>query len=231
LSTLGIGAAGETVVDVGTGTGTLARGFALRGCKVIGIDPDDRLLNQARQLDARASVVVDYKIGRAEAIPLGDESADIVSAGQCWHWFDGARAAREIGRITRPHGRIVVAYFSWLPWPGNVVKATERLILKHNPRWQLSGGNGVFLESLPHLSAARYSALEAFSYDMDVTYSPEAWRGRIRASAGVGASLAPADVKAFDAELARLLEEKFPGGLLQIPHRVFAIVGTKAPAA
>jgi SAM-dependent methyltransferase len=230
LSAFGIGAAGEAVVDVGTGKGTLARGFALRGCKVIGIDPDDRLLSQARQLDATASVTVDYKIGRAEAIPLGDESADIVSAGQCWHWFDGARAAREIGRITRPRGRIVVAYFSWLPWIGNVVEATERLILKYNPSWQLGGGNGVFLESLPHLYAAGFSQFETFSYDRDVAYSAEAWRGRVRASAGVGVFLLPAEVKAFDAELAGMLEGTVPGDVLQIPHRVFAVVGTRAHA-
>src|SRR6266511_1453806 len=45
LAALGIGASGETIVDVGTGTGTLARGFALRGAKVIGIDPDGRRAN------------------------------------------------------------------------------------------------------------------------------------------------------------------------------------------
>jgi SAM-dependent methyltransferase len=230
LAAIGIGAAGETVVDVGTGTGTLARGFALRGCKVIGIDPDDRLLNQARQLDAAASVTVDYKTGCAEAIPLAHDSADIVSAGQCWHWFDGPRAAREVSRITRPRGRVVMAFFSWLPLPGNVVEATEHLIMKHNPSWHFDGGNGFHLESLPHLYATGFSGFETFSYDVDVAYSMEAWRGRIRASAGVGASLAPAEVKAFDAELARLLEESFPGDVLQVPHRVFAIIGTRTPA-
>src|SRR5262249_29708581 len=149
--------------DVGTGTGTLARGFARRGCKVIGIDPDDRLLQKARELDATASVTVDYRIGRAEAIPLADASADVVSAGQCWHWFDGPQAAREISRITRPRGRILVAYFSWLPWPGTVVAATEHLILKNNPSWQLAGGNGFYLESLPHLYPAGFSGIETFS--------------------------------------------------------------------
>ena len=143
LAALGIGASGETVVDVGTGTGTLARGFARRGCKVIAIDPDDRLLNQARQLDATASVTVAYKIGCAEAIPMADDSADIVSAGQCWHWFDGPKAAREVARITRPHGRVVVAFFAWLPWPGSVAEATEHLIVKHNPSWQFGGGEWV----------------------------------------------------------------------------------------
>ena len=227
LATLGIGTAGEIIVDVGTGTGTLARGFARRGCQVIGIDPDERLLNQARQLDAAASVNIDYRIGLAEALPLPDEFADVVSAGTCWHWFDGPTAAREIARVTKPQGRVVVAYFSWLPLPGNVVEATERLIIKHNPSWQFGGGNGFDLTSLAHLPLTGFSNFETFSYDLDVPYTPEAWRGRIRASAGVGASLAPAEVEAFDTELARLLETSFPGKLLPVLHRVFAIIGTR----
>lgn len=228
LAALGIGASGNTIVDVGTGTGTLARGFALRGAKVIGIDPDDRLLDQARRLDAAAFATVEYKIGMAEAIPLPDGVADVVSAGQCWHWFDGRKAAGEFSRITRPHGRVVVAYFSWLPLPGNLVEATERLIMKHNRNWSFGGGNGFDLGSLPHLQTAGFSRIETFSYDLDIPYTAEGWRGRIRASAGVAGSLAPTEVKAFDAELARLLEESFPGDLLQIPHRVFTIVATRA---
>src|SRR5581483_3983391 len=191
LATFGIGLPGQRIVDVGTGTGTLARGFARRGCQVIGIDPDERLLNQARQLDMAAAVTIDYRLGHAEALPLPDKFADVVSAGQCWHWFDGPTAAREIARITKPQGRVVVAYFSWLPLPSSVVEATERLIVKHNPRWQFAGGNGFDLTSLAHLPLAGFSNFETFSYDFDAPYTPEGWRGRIRASAGVGASLAP----------------------------------------
>ena len=227
LAALGIGVSGETIVDVGTGTGTLARGFALRGCKVIGIDPDGRLLDQARILDAAASAKVEYKIGSAEAIPLPDGVADVVSAGQCWHWFDGQKAVVEFSRIAKPHASVVVAYFSWIPLPGSVVEATERLIEKHNRDWGMGGGDGFDLRSLPHLQAAGFSRIETFSYDLDVPYTPEGWRGRIRASAGVAASLAPAEVEAFDAEHARLLEESFPGDLLKIPHRVFTIVATR----
>jgi SAM-dependent methyltransferase len=230
LAALGIGASGETIVDVGTGTGSLARGFALRGARVIGIDPDGRLLDQARRLDVAASATVEYKIGTAEAIPLPDGIADVVSAGQCWHWFDGPKAAGEFSRIAKPHGRVVIAYFSWIPLPGSVVEATEQLIMKHNRNWSFGGGNGFDLGSLPHLQAAGFSRIETFSYDLDIPYTAEGWRGRIRASAGVAVSLAPAEVEAFDAEHARLLEESYPGALLEIPHRVFTIVATRAGA-
>jgi hypothetical protein len=112
--------------------------------------------------------------------------------------------------------------------PGNVVEATEQLIMKHNRNWGFGGGNGFDLGSLPPLHAAGFSSVETFSYDLDIPYTAEGWRGRIRASAGVGASLAPAAVEAFDAELARLLDGSFPGALLKIPHRVFTIVAARA---
>jgi hypothetical protein len=70
----------------------------------------------------------------------------------------------------------------------------------------------------------------AEDYDLDIPYTAEGWRGRIRASAGVGASLAPAEVEAFDAELARLLDGSFPGVSLKIPHRVFTIVAARVRA-
>lgn len=225
LASYDIGASREYVVDLGTGTGSLARGFVLRGCSVIGIDPDERLLQQARQLDETASVSIDYRTGTAENIPLADNCADLVTAGQCWHWFDGPKAAAEIARIIRPRRYVVIAYFSWIPLPGNVVEATENLILKHNPRWGGAGGNDFDLSSLSHLSVAGFSGFESFSYDINTPYTPEAWRGRIRASAGVGAALKPDEVKSFDTELAQLLSRAFPGEKLQIPHRVFAIIG------
>src|SRR5438067_1726011 len=73
----------------------------------------------------------------------------------------------------------------------------------------------------------RFRDLQSFSYDVDVPNSHEAWRGRSRASAGVGASLSPEKVAVFDAELATLLRERYPQDPLAIPHRVFAIVGSK----
>ncbi|HEX5083166.1 MAG TPA: class I SAM-dependent methyltransferase [Blastocatellia bacterium] len=107
LASYRVGAAGEAVVDLGTGTGTLARGLARRECRVIGVDADQRLLDQARQLDKAASVSIEYRKGTAEHIPLADNCTDLVTAGQCWHWFEGPKAAAEIARILRTRGHNV----------------------------------------------------------------------------------------------------------------------------
>jgi hypothetical protein len=65
----------------------------------------------------------------------------------------------------------------------------------------------------------------AIVFPLDVSYTHEAWRGRIRASAEVAASLPAEQVEAFDQELAALLRERFPQDPIDIPHRVVAAVG------
>src|SRR5215470_3815897 len=64
LATLGVGLPGQSVLDLGTGTGLLARDFARRGCRVTGLDPSQALLAQARLADQAAAVSVDYVVGR-----------------------------------------------------------------------------------------------------------------------------------------------------------------------
>lgn len=214
-------------LDLGTGTGTVARGLAERGLSVTATDPAAALLEQAAELDREAGVVVTYHVGRAEAIDAPDGAFDLVTAGQCWHWFDRPKAASETARVLVPGGRLVVAHFDWLPLPGNVVEATEELIRAFNPAWTMGGGTGLYPQWLTDLAVAGYEAIETFSFDVAQPYTPEAWRGRIRASAGVKASLDAEAIERFDHALAERLASRFPGDLLMIPHRIWAAGGVR----
>lgn len=223
LAEFNIGQPGQSIVDLGTGTGTLARGFAFRGCKVIGVDPDPRMIAEAKALDRKNSVSIEYLAAKAESTGLEDGCADVVTAGQCWHWFDRPRAVAEVIRILKPNGKLVIAHFDWLPLAGNMVEATEDLIERHNPDWHLGGGLGIYPQWLPDLDEAGMGGIQTFSYNLEVPYTPEAWRRRIQASAGVAALDAEAARK-FDEDLEKLLADRFPSPVLAVPHRVFAIV-------
>lgn len=220
----GIGSPGQKILDLGTGTGALARGFALRGAEVFGLDPSEELMDEARRLDEEADVSVEYVVGRAEETSFPDDSFDAVVAGQCWHWFERARAAREARRVLKPGGRLTIAHFDWLPLPGNVVEATESLIEEHNPEWNMGGGAGIYPAWLSDVTLAGFEGIETFSFDVGVSYSHSAWRGRIRASAGISASLEEDEVRRFDGELGELLASRFPDDPLFVPHRVWAVV-------
>jgi SAM-dependent methyltransferase len=220
------------VVDLGSGTGTLARGLALRGSDVVGVDIAAPLLEQAARLDSEAGVSVRYHVAPAEATGLPAGEADAVTAGQCWHWFDRPRAAAEAMRLLSPGGLLIIAHLDWLALPGNAVELTEQLIAAHSPaqpapHLRFGGGAGLYGPWLRDAAVAGFAALETFSFDVVLSYTHEAWRGRARASAAIGASLSPERVAAFDSALDAALAEKFPEEPLEMPHRVFALVGRR----
>lgn len=237
LAARGLSRAGARVVDLGTGTGSLARLFAQHGCEVTGVDIAAPLLEQARRLDHEAGVEIDYVKASAEATGLPDGAFDVVSAGQCWHWFDRPAAAREVARLLIDGGSVVIAHLDWLAIRGNVVEATQEIILRYTPPgdpahapWRYAHGTGVYPEWLVDLQSAWFVGIETFSFDVQVPYSHEAWVGRIRASAPVAGTLDDDDVRACSQELTTMLAERYPGAPLAIPHRVW-VVTAQAPSS
>lgn len=223
LDAFDVGREGQSVLDLGTGTGFLARPLVRRGCTVVGCDVDRELLVEGRTASSSSNGPA-YVRARAEHCPFDDDAFDVVTAGQCWHWFDRERATREVRRVLVPGGRLVITHFDWLPVGDNVVAATEDLICEWSPDWPAAGGNGFYPEWAGDVSAGGFENLETFTFDVDVPYTHEAWRGRIRASAGVGGSLPPNEVRAFDDAHAELLTERFPDEPLDVPHRSFTLV-------
>jgi SAM-dependent methyltransferase len=227
IAAAGLFRPGMRVLDLATGTGTLARGFAKRGGSVTGLDIAPEMMAQAKALDAAAGISVEYVTAKAEATGQRDADFDLISAGTCWFWFDGDLAAAEAARVLKPGGHLLIAMLAWLPLKGSVVAATERVIEKHNPGWKLGNYEPGGVRYLRDLANGGFTHRESFAVDYDIPYSHEAWRGRIRASAGVSASLGAAAVAAFDAEHAQMLARDFRDDPMQVPHRVVATWGRK----
>lgn len=223
LQEFGLGEKEQSLLDIGTGTGFLGRKFAEKGLEVTGVDIANELLNVAKKLDKEQGLNITYVSSKAESLPFDENSFDIVTAAQCWHWFNSVEVLHEINRVLKKNGKLIILHLDWLPIKDNVVSKTEELILQYNPNWAGNGGNGMYPDWLTQVSEAGYRNIETFTFDLDVNFSHDAWRGRIRASAGVGASLSDEGVKKFDTDLKKLLNNEFQGNLI-IPHRVFCLV-------
>ena len=130
LQTFDIGLPGQRLLDIGSGTGALARGFAARGADVTALDRAAPLLEAARRLAQDEGVGLKPVQGVAETLPFPAGCFDVGTAGQCWHWFDRARAADEVHRVLKPGGKIALAHFDWISLPGNVVEAPAPLIIR-----------------------------------------------------------------------------------------------------
>lgn len=102
-------------------------------------------------------------------------------------------------------------------------------MLKYNPTWRHAGGTGIHREWNVDVAAAGFANPETFGFEVDIDYTPEAWRGgRMRTCNGVGASPPDAIVADFDRALGCLLAERFPQDPPTVPHRVWALVA-RAP--
>ncbi len=218
---------GHRALDLGTGTGTIARGLAARGMITTGLDRSSSMLAEAERLAREAGLKLRFVEATAEETGMEAARFDVVMAGQCWHWFDRKRAAHEVMRILVPGGKLVLGHFDWIPLPGNVVEATEKLIEQCNPKWTLGGGMGIHPQYLSGLSVAGFTNIETYSFDLEVPYTHEDWRGRIRASAGVGASLPPDKVAEFDRALAKILAARWPEEPMPVLHRTWTVIASK----
>ena len=176
---MGIVTTADRVLDLGTGTGSVARGLAQRGCSVTGLDPSPALLRQARNLDEKVGVEIRYVEARAEQTELPDQYFGVITAGQCWHCFDRPQAVSEVRRLLAPRGRLIIAHFDWLPLPGNVVEATEQLIKQYNPPWDGDDGTGVHPQWFSDLTEGGLLDIESFTFDVVVPYSHEDFRHRL----------------------------------------------------
>jgi ArsR family transcriptional regulator len=104
---------GLRVADVGTGTGILAIELARLGLRVIAIDHSEAMLEAARRkLEAQAVTGVELRRGEIAALPLRDAEVDAALAHMVLHYLPSpADGIREMARVVKPEGRIVVVDF------------------------------------------------------------------------------------------------------------------------
>jgi ubiquinone/menaquinone biosynthesis C-methylase UbiE len=100
---------GEDVLDVACGTGNAAVRAAQAGGRVVGVDLTPELFEAGRRNAAEAGVEVEWLEGDAEALPVEDESADVVvSVFGCMFAPRHRLTAAELARVLRPGGRLCV---------------------------------------------------------------------------------------------------------------------------
>ena len=126
------------LLDLGTGTGIVPRRLAQRrpDLELTALDPEPEQIKAAERMCAEEGVNgVRFHVLRSEQLDIfADGSFDAATACQCHCYFDHERTAPELARVLGSGARFMVIYMSWLPGESAIAAASERLMLRYNPR-------------------------------------------------------------------------------------------------
>lgn len=200
LVELNIGTEGQRVLDLGTGTGVIPRNMYRFGAKWTGADIAENQIRFARELSQKAGMEIDYKVSATEDLDFPAGSFDVVTACQCFAYFDKSVVIPKISGWLKDGGHLAVLFMAWLPGESEIARESERLVLKYNPSW-----NGCNWQrnpvTEPDWAKGWFTMAHGVAFDIPVRFTRETWNGRIKSCRGIGASsLSPEEIDAWEKE-------------------------------
>lgn len=177
---------GPDVLDVGVGTGIVARLLRDAGCRVVGVDADQRMAEFARRSGLHVEVA------RLEDWDAGGRLFDAVVAGQTWHWVEPVAGAAKAASLLRPGGLLALFWNADLP-PADLTAAFGEVYRRVAPdslvarRWvgvrstltldSISGLAHGPVEAVRHAGA--FSAPEEWRFDWERRYTKDEWLDQV----------------------------------------------------
>lgn len=215
---------GQRVLDLGTGTGVLPRNMVRYGAKWVGTDISDNQIEQAKKLSVNTDI--EYYAVSAEKLDFPDHSFDVITACQCFWYFDHEKIMPNLCRMLKPNGRILVLYMAWLPFEDPIAGASEQLVLKYSPNW--SGARETMHPiAIDECYKEQFELVYHEQYPLTVHFTRESWHGRMKACRGVGASLSEGELALWEAEHRALLA-KLPDAFDILHYAALAELRIKA---
>ena len=177
------------------------------GAKWTGTDISESQIKQAKILSQ--GMDIDYYGLSAENIDFPDHSFDVITACQCFWYFNHEQIMPALSRMLKPNGRILVLYMAWLPFEDKIAGASEELVLRYSPKWS-GAGETIHPIQIPACYSEEFELVYHEEYPLDVPFTRESWNGRMKACRGIGASLTDAEVAAWEQEHMELLNKIAP---------------------
>ena len=198
---------GQRVLDLATGTGVLPRNLYSMGAKWTGVDISDNQITYARELSQGKDIT--YLVSMVEDVDFEDCSFDVITACQCFWYFDHDKLAPKLAHMLTKDGRLLILYMAWLPFQDDIAGQSEKLVLRYNPKWS-GAGETIRPIDVPDIYKQYFEVEDQRQFEIKVHFTRESWHGRMKACRGVGASLTPSQLREWEQEHLKLLSKIAP---------------------
>ncbi len=209
LTDRGLCVKGQRVLDIGTGTGVLPRNMYKYGAEWTAADISPHQIEQAKRLAEQAGMDISFVVSPAEELCFDDGYFDVMTACQCFWYFDHEKLMPKLKKMLKSGGRLAVMSMSWLPFEDRIAGESERMVLRYSPDWT---GAGYTRKQLPPDDAVlrHFKLIDSECFDLMVHFTRESWHGRMKACRGVGASLDSEALAGWEREHKAMLEDIAP---------------------
>ncbi len=199
LHSLGVGQSEQKILDIGTGTGILPMNMKCYGGEYTGVDLSSEMIEQAKAL----APDINFICADAHNLPFENGSFDVVTALQCWVYFDKEKLLPELHRVLKKDGSLYIMFLTWLPDEDEIIRRSFELVKRYNPNWSGFMKRADRLDF--HWLSREFSVETVMKKDFRLPFSKESWCDRMVASRGVGATLTEDKISEFRAELMGIL--------------------------
>jgi SAM-dependent methyltransferase len=220
---------GPNVLDVGCGTGIVARQFRAVGHTVLGVEPDARMARLAR------STGIPVEVAAFETWDPAGRVFDAVVAGTAWHWIDPVAGAAAAARVLRPGG-VLAPFGNVYQLPAAVADAVAAAYRRVAPDTPLAAARrpagsildayqGLYVKAAEGIRAAGgFEEPVLWRYDWQHTYRHDELAELLATSGGL-ASLPP-DESAEVLTAARAAIATLPAGVT-LPYATWGLTATR----
>jgi SAM-dependent methyltransferase len=176
------------MLDVGCGTGVSARPFQAAGCRVLGVEVDERMAEFARSRD------LDVEVAKFEDWDPSGRTFDAVVSGTSWHWVDPVAGAAKAAEVLRPEGRLAVFWNVQQP-PAELARAFSEVYRAVLPDSPFASGTMPGLEAYSRFfttatngiqATGAFNRTEQWRFDWEQRYATDEWLDQVPSFGGHG---------------------------------------------
>ncbi len=228
LVTLGELEGTSDVADIGTGTGRIALELAKYVRLVYAVDTASVMLDQLQisaEEEGRSNIRTIEAPG--EATGLQNESLDLVTLAQAFHWMDKPSALKEAWRILKPGKSLVLLWNQITNTKDDYYTEITSLIKNHNPKYK--GGADILSVDFPdHINASKlFGPIERYTFSFECSYTPENYVGFLLSKSYIGVGISSTDLPHFIEGASLILNKAFPNRKVVEKYETVMLVATK----
>lgn len=211
------------LADIGAGTGISTELFLKAGYRVIAVEPNREMREKSVEL-LSSYEGFSTRDGKAEDMPLEDESIDGIIAGQAFHWFDRAKTRAEFKRILKPGGPVLLIWNERKTTTG-FEKDYDELIIRHARDYVQVDHRNIRTEDIEAFFSPQRVQLRVFTNEQ--VFDFEGLKGRLLSSSYMPAR-GEDGYEAMIADLRNLFGRCQAEGRITIHYDTKVYVGTLA---